>query len=249
MKLRFGNGVADGRGSIGGTTFSRNRYGSYARTRIVPVNPSTDRQRASRSAFRSAALAWKALTDAQRQSWVTYANNTPIIDRLGASVPLAPMQAFMKVYTTVANYNSTLAAFGETFTPIALPTMCLSTAGVQQDDFGQVSVLATVTPQKLEVDLDDDPAWLGANGNYGLLYVGRQTAPTVNFYKAPWKLDFAPWIGNSTSPGNPNNPVTLADQGLTMVLGSRIWLKLVRFSTLTTQYPAERIISAIVTAS
>ena len=104
MKVSFGGGVADGRGSIGGTTFSRNRYGAYARKRVVPVNPRTSEQVRARTTFQAAVTAWRQLTDAQRAAWSNYAAQTPVQDKLGATIYLTGLQAFMSVQGPARTY-------------------------------------------------------------------------------------------------------------------------------------------------
>lgn len=69
MKVKFGAIVVAGRGKIGGHVASRNRYGSYFRTKVTPVNPSTVFQQAVRNRLSGLSSAWRALTAAQRAAW------------------------------------------------------------------------------------------------------------------------------------------------------------------------------------
>lgn len=69
MKAKFGSIVVDGRGKIGGHVASKNRSGSYFRTKVTPVNPQTAAQSVVRSRFAVYASGWKALTQAQRDAW------------------------------------------------------------------------------------------------------------------------------------------------------------------------------------
>lgn len=84
-------------GSIGNTTFSRNRYGGYTRVRALPVQPNTIYQQQARSRLSTASQAWAALTDAQRDSWRQWSAQNPIIDRLGMSQVLAGNAAYVKI--------------------------------------------------------------------------------------------------------------------------------------------------------
>ncbi len=84
-------------GSIGGVTYSRNRGGMYTRSRTIPVNPNTERQGEARSNLAQAVNAWSnTLGDTQRQAWTTYANGTPVVDRLGDQLILSGQQMFIK---------------------------------------------------------------------------------------------------------------------------------------------------------
>lgn len=84
-------------GSVGGLTYSRNRGGMYTRSRTIPVNPNTERQGEARANMAQAVNAWSnILSDANRQAWVTYANGTPVVDRLGDQLILSGQQMFVK---------------------------------------------------------------------------------------------------------------------------------------------------------
>jgi hypothetical protein len=63
--------VGDLRGSIGGNTYSRNRYGAYIRQRVKPVNPNTVAQSIARSIFSSISAGWRLLTQERRDYWNT----------------------------------------------------------------------------------------------------------------------------------------------------------------------------------
>lgn len=69
MKAKFGSIVVAGSGKIGGHVASRNRAGSYFRTKVTPVNPSSVAQQAIRNRLTGISQAWKALTAAQRLAW------------------------------------------------------------------------------------------------------------------------------------------------------------------------------------
>lgn len=92
----FGNGVADMRGSIGGTTFARNKAGAFARNRTAPVNPQTVKQQEARSRFSDALDKYSLLTDTQRAGWVTIAGNTTRINSLGQPYIPSGRQLFLE---------------------------------------------------------------------------------------------------------------------------------------------------------
>lgn len=70
MKIKWGALVVDGRGKIGGQVASKNRSGSYMRNKVTPVNPATLAQTVVRSQLAALATGWRALTAAQRASWI-----------------------------------------------------------------------------------------------------------------------------------------------------------------------------------
>jgi hypothetical protein len=69
MKAKFGAIVVDGRGKLGGHVASKNRAGSYFRTKVTPVNPKSTAQVLARARLITPAIAWSGLTAAQRLAW------------------------------------------------------------------------------------------------------------------------------------------------------------------------------------
>jgi hypothetical protein len=94
--IRFGNGVADIRGSINGTTFSRVRGGAIARNRTVPINPNTPAQIAARLSFQIIVNMWTSLTAAGRAQWNEYAATLLFINRLGETFVPTGRMVFMR---------------------------------------------------------------------------------------------------------------------------------------------------------
>ncbi len=69
MKMKFGAIVVDGRNKIGGHVASKNRAGSYLRTKVTPVNPQSSYQLTARTALTSFSQGWRGLTQAARDAW------------------------------------------------------------------------------------------------------------------------------------------------------------------------------------
>jgi len=69
MKTKFGAIIVAGSGKIGGHVASRNRSGSYLRTKVSPVNAQTPFQSAIRNRLSTLSSAWKDLTPAERTAW------------------------------------------------------------------------------------------------------------------------------------------------------------------------------------
>ena len=68
-KIKFGMMMTDASGKLGGQVFSKNRGGSYVRTKVTPTNPQTSAQSTIRGIFASISSRWSSLTDAQRASF------------------------------------------------------------------------------------------------------------------------------------------------------------------------------------
>ncbi len=69
MKIKFGSFIVAGSGKIGGHVASKNRGGSYLRTKVTPNNPQTVAQMTVRGIFASISSAWSSLTQGQRDSF------------------------------------------------------------------------------------------------------------------------------------------------------------------------------------
>ena len=97
MKFTPGPFMAVGSGSIGGQTFSHNRFGPYARTRAIPTNPNTARQQAVRNIFQTLALVWSSvLTQGKRDAWNLYGSTVVVKDKLGQDVHWTGFNHFIR---------------------------------------------------------------------------------------------------------------------------------------------------------
>ena len=68
-KIKFGMMMTDASGKLGGQVFSKNRGGSYVRTKVTPTNPQTSAQSTIRGIFASISSRWSSLTEAERASF------------------------------------------------------------------------------------------------------------------------------------------------------------------------------------
>jgi len=83
MKTKFGAIIVDGRNKIGGHVASKNRAGSYLRTKVTPTNPGTTYQVNVRNRLAGISTAWRALTEAQRKAWNVAVSNYARTDIFG----------------------------------------------------------------------------------------------------------------------------------------------------------------------
>ncbi len=68
-KVKFSALISEMRNKLNGSVFSRNRGGSYLRTKVTPTNPQTAAQVAARSLLTSFSQSWRGLTESERDSW------------------------------------------------------------------------------------------------------------------------------------------------------------------------------------
>lgn len=100
-KIKFSALVSDIRNSLNGSTFARNRGGSYFRNKTTPSNPQTASQSLVRSGFGGISQAWRGLTEAQRSTWNEGSSNFPYTDQFGDSRVLSGFQLHQKLNTNL----------------------------------------------------------------------------------------------------------------------------------------------------
>lgn len=89
--------VSDIRGSIGGTTFGRNRAGLFARRRVSPTNPNTPLQQEIRSQFAVSTNNWRTLlTQAQRDGWNDLGTTTIFKNAIGEDYNPSGIQLYVR---------------------------------------------------------------------------------------------------------------------------------------------------------
>lgn len=164
-------------GSIGGTTYSHNRGGMYRRARSIPTNPDTSLQQASRNAFGMLAAYWRdTLSTAQRDAWSNYAEQSPIVDKLGDPLVLTGQQMFIRSNQPRARAGEALVAAGPTTSGVGVLTPA-STYNL--DNFGGSNFL---------LPFDNTDAWAGESGGFLMAQISDQFGASINFFKGPYKL-------------------------------------------------------------
>lgn len=95
-RVTYGALVTEIRGSIGGTTFQRNRYGYSVKNKSYPGNRSTPFQYGIRSALNDSVKAWATLSDANRALWESFATTNPQPCKHNPSANLTGYALFVK---------------------------------------------------------------------------------------------------------------------------------------------------------
>lgn len=83
MKIKFGLVVTDGVNSLGGQTVSKNHYGRFVRTKVVPALVQNASTSGRRNKFLYFTQKWKNLTQLQRDAWNEATENYFFTDSLG----------------------------------------------------------------------------------------------------------------------------------------------------------------------
>lgn len=173
--IKFGGGVTQASGSIGGTTYARNRFGNYSRSRTKPVNPQSAGQGVIRSSLAYLSQYWSAiLTDEERGQWNTYAAAVPGLNRLGESVYYTGFNQFLR--SNIPNLQAGGSVIDAGPTTLTLP-----------ETDPTMTAAFTATDQKISIAFDDSLPWASEVGAKMLIFQGQPQNATRNFFKGPWK--------------------------------------------------------------
>lgn len=164
-KVILGPMVGAASGSIGATTFSHNRGGTYIRRRAIPITSTTIPATNAKARFTTRSQAWQARTDSERLAWREWALDHPITDTLGQQHTLQANAAYIWL-------NTRLEAVA--LAPIDLPPVVAPPPGLlsmsQSGDIGvgTVAISFTATPTAA-----GDRLWIrcAVVNSAGILYV------------------------------------------------------------------------------
>src|SRR4030042_3414383 len=124
--IKFGGGIADMRGSIGGTVFSRNASGAIARNRTKPTYSGTTKQLERAATIADLSNYWKTvLTTAERTLWDNLAKETVVRNRLGETSQTKGINLFIKSNASLdmVGVARVTAPPAEAITPPLIPTI------------------------------------------------------------------------------------------------------------------------------
>ena len=208
MKVLWGSLTADARGKMGGVVASRNKAGSYLRTKVSPVQPNTPPQQAVRYAMTAVAQAWRdTLTAAMRALWEDYALTTPLRDVFGAKKTRSGISMFTR-------YNTPIVRMGGSI----LTTAPAIGGEVEMTSFGLTGTVADGVKMTTPA-----PALVTAY----ILQVQLCKAPTsagVKYFSGPWL--YSQYVDSLTV-----FPKLLVAPAL-MAIGQRWWVKTRLFDNL-----------------
>lgn len=162
-------------GSLGGITAARNKGGQYIRARVVPVDPGSPAQVTLRTVFAALAISWQSiLTALQREAWDTYALNVTVVNRIGETVNLTGLQMYIRSNTPRVQAGFDRIDDGPTEFNLG--------------EFTDVSIAIAGPGAIVSVAFDVTDAWANETGATMIILTSREKAPTINFFKGPYRL-------------------------------------------------------------
>ena len=103
-------------GKSGNLIFSRNKGGQYLKEYKKPTNPKTPLQTAVRQIRSQTSKAWAGLSDNLKNEWNNFAEDNPVLNRLGDPIYLSGFGWYQK-----AGFN--FINIGETLSDIQVPNL------------------------------------------------------------------------------------------------------------------------------
>lgn len=135
-------------GRVGGSVFSHNKGGAYIRNGAIPVTSTTADALNAKARLTNSSQAWGALTATQRLAWAVFAQNTPLLNRLGDSRPVPANALYIALNTRLVQAGqSTISTPPATDAPASLASLVLSA------DIGTGTYDITFTPTPLGAGL------------------------------------------------------------------------------------------------
>lgn len=150
-KIKFGAIVSDVRGSIDSVTYARSRYGAYARKKVTPVNPNTNRQSDVRAIFGAASSAFRSLGTSVIDAWNAVAPEYTRSNVFGDNLPLSGATLFTKLKTQLVNIGTTTNP--EPINPVTVPDVIWDgvVADVSATTITLANLPATTAGQKIAI--------------------------------------------------------------------------------------------------
>ncbi len=206
--VKYGAGIVDMRGSIGGTTFARNRSGNYARARTKPINPNTGLQIAIRAAMAFLTDRWaQTLTNNQRIAWNLYASSVTVTNRLGESINLSGFNHYIR--SNVPRKQSLAPVVDDGPVVFEIPA----------SDPTFATTVSEATQQYTNV-YDATMDWADENGALLLIFQGQPQNAQRNFFGGPWRF----MAGLSGVNGAPPASPFVTDAIFAIAELQRVWI-------------------------
>lgn len=146
-KIKYSALVSDMRNKLNGSVASKNRFGSYLRNKVSPVNAQTTAQMLSRQQLGSLSGAWRGLTEEARQTWLAAVENYQRTDQFGDSYKMTGQNLFISLnknmMTAGATAVTTIAPTPETMPEFAVVELNINIATGDYEATFNVSTIPT----------------------------------------------------------------------------------------------------------
>lgn len=111
--IKYGALATEIRGSIGGTTFQTNAYGSTIKNKPKMIIPGSDNQNRTKIGVSLMSKAWASISETGRTNWDTFAANFPQYSKKDPTAQLSGQAAFLKWHLAAYLVNGVNTPFDE----------------------------------------------------------------------------------------------------------------------------------------
>jgi len=206
--VKFGGGIIQISGKLGGNIFSRNKGGNYVRGFTNPINPNTGLQVAVRASLAQLTDRWSnTLTAANRTAWNLYAASVTVTNRLGESVNISGFNHYIRSGVEFLNRLGGYTDAGPVVFEIP-----------EQDP--TLAITATEAGQTISVTFDNALDWANETGATMFIYQGTPQNGQRNFFAGPWRF-IGNVLGDDAVP--PVSPVVIPVD-FAIAEGQRQWI-------------------------
>ncbi len=205
--VKYGGGIVQMSGSIGGDTFARNRYGNYVRARTKPVNPNTTLQQAVRASMSFLTNRWAQTLDAaQRTAWNLYASNVAMKNKLGETINLTGFNHYIR--SNMIRKQGIQALIDDGPVIFELPA---------KDPL--FAITATEATQEISYAYDVTMDWSLELDSFLFFFQGSPQNAQRNFFAGPWRYN----EGESGADPGPNISPNVKTAVFPIAEGQRLW--------------------------
>lgn len=173
--VKYGGGVTQMSGRIGGDVHARNSTSNYIRAGTKPINPNTARQIVVRSLVAELTARWGAtLTAVQRTAWNLYAASVAMKNRLAETIYLSGFNHYVR--SNVFRMQGGMAVVDAGPVIFELPA---------HDPAFNVSI--SEATQQITTTYDDTMDWNNETGGGLWCYMGSPQNAQRSFFNGPWR--------------------------------------------------------------
>lgn len=207
--VKYGGGITQISGAVGGDVHMRNRFGNCIRPRTKPVNPHSARQEAARTVVSFLAERWhEDLSAVQRNLWEVYAAAVAMTNRIGGTIFLTGFNHYIRTNCVIKTWGT--GVFDDAPTILSLAEKDETLVCSEETIAGQTF---TFTFSALGWAPNGDP-----KGRI-LLYQGKPQLASRNYFNGPWR-----YIG-VVDPVEGAAGTATKDAGFSFALGQKVWFQ------------------------
>lgn len=143
-KILFTAFMADARGKVAGTVFSRNRGGAYTRTKVTPSNPQTSYQTTVRQRLAAFSASFRGLTASQILAWNAAVQDFLSTNIFGNTIKKSGQQLYIGLNSNLELIGQ--AAIADPPAPVEISSITINIASLTNAAF-TLSLSAATTDE------------------------------------------------------------------------------------------------------